>query len=64
MQRLGNDILNFNRVISDEEIIEQIKNVTKKDLIKQRQIDKLNGPQIEGPFTVLTMFRHWEDNSI
>ena len=34
MQRLGNDIINFNRIISDEEIIEQIKNVTKKDLIK------------------------------
>jgi len=34
MQRLGNDIINFNRIISDEEIIEQIKNITKKDLIK------------------------------
>lgn len=37
MQRLGSDVLLFNKIYSDEDIIDKFKNITKKDIIKIAQ---------------------------
>ena len=37
MQRLGSDILLFNKVYSDEDIVDKFKHITKKDITKIAQ---------------------------